>query len=94
MPFLLRVSLPDVPGSLGRVTREGMGLQHEGFDLVDGCPGVLKGDLDIPRLDGLKSCLNGFGTRDDPIETSLFRVIDLCIFHRVIAAVPVLVNII
>ena len=83
-----------IPGSLGRVTGEAVRLQHEGFDLIDGGPGVLKGDLDVARSDGLKSCLDGFRSGNNSIEAELFRVVDLCVFHSVIAAVPVFVNII
>src|SRR5687768_9787120 len=71
-----------------------MRLQHEGFDLIDGGPDVLKGDLDIARLDRLKSCLDGFRSGNNSIEAELFRVVDLFVFHKIIAAVPVSIHII
>ena len=69
-------------------------LDHKDFDLIHRCPGVLKSDLNIPGSDRVKICLDCFGTRNNPIEALLVRVIDRGIFHVIIVAVPVCIDII
>ncbi len=69
-------------------------LDHEDFDLIHRCSGVLKGNLDVPGSDRVKTCLDRFRSRNNPIEPLLVRVIDRRIFHVIIVAVPVCIDII
>ena len=44
------------------MTREAGRLDHEYFDLIYSCPGILKGDFDIPGPDRVEACLDRFGS--------------------------------